>query len=758
MVYDREKVKQTLAGRTDPEGLFARAELATGESRLKQAAELMVTCLDTISSEDLDFRATVNQQLYKVHKELARAGIRGGDPAAELAHCVGMSRTVTSLADEVETLFAVAQAYERRGDFATAARQFQSIANIYGQYEYPVPEIMPLDAARVSAEANRVLSGSQDFAGNPFFDASLRKGIELMRRTLPVYRSAVSPLPKTLSLRAGELSAAGLVQLQKASPDFAREFEKAAQATIGDKPAAEQLVRLWEFPGTPTAQSVVEKLLGEADKRLRDPGSGLAEQADLRRRLWALADTARIGGLSIPDAFRARLLAPPEAAPNAALGLPMETRTQDMEEARGTAWLVLERKGERTVRPDLMFLGGRVKKKFDNKFLLYCLNAASGEVVWKAQEKRGDTWFDEIRLQGKGDEPGFFEAFVHGDIVVVHGMFDVLAFELKDGKLLWRYEVPFAFEIKRAIKSGDLLVLAGQAETVALVLPTKDPRGEVAWQEKEEGDLYIDPYFHGDRLVSLRKSPSNLTMRYRSTGKLMGRLALPDLLLEDTHPLIENGPRELPAARHDRLLAVTDGWYTIMLDVEKMAVAWKRLIDANDVTKLPAMRLALEGDYLAVVKQDYDVKTIYMLSSKTGEILWRTDPKVPGSPQPIHSLVMRDGKLYGILPHPGQAFHFAGLDCKTGKNLFGPNEQKGYGGKPEAALMPDLHGDHAVALVKDRQDYEVKAFDLKDGKLLHTLKSKSTGDFGEHGRASAAAQNGKLVLLGKNELITGLKK
>ena len=39
------------------------------------------------------------------------------------------------------------------------------------------------------------------------------------------------------------------------------------------------------------------------------------------------------------------------------------------------------------------------------------------------------------------------------------------------------------------------------------------------------------------------------------------------------------------------------------------------------------MRFALKGDYLAVVKQDYDVKAIYMLSSRTGEVLWQHGPE-----------------------------------------------------------------------------------------------------------------------------------
>jgi outer membrane protein assembly factor BamB/tetratricopeptide (TPR) repeat protein len=758
MVYDREKVKQALAGRTDPEGLFARAELAMADNRLKDAAALMVQCLGVISSEDQDFRATVNQLLYKVHKELARAAIRSGDKRAEQENCVGMSRTVTTLADEVETIFAVAQAAERRGDFANAARQLQSIANIYGQYEYPVPEIAALDGATLGRELNRVLDHARDRAGNPMFGTGLQRGVDLLRTTYPVYNSAVSPLPKTLAIRAGEIAAQGMMQLQKQSPDFTKEFEKLAKAAIGTKSAEEQIARLWEFPGTPTAQSVIEKLLAESSQALQAPAASIADQAECRKRMWLLSDTARICGLTVPEAFRARLHAPPPEPPAPPLPGAFATRSNNFEEARGTAWLVVERRGDRTIEPDLVFLAGRVKKKLDNKFVLTCLNSATGEIVWKAQEKRGETWFDEIRLQGKGDERGFFEAFVHGDIVVVHGMFDVLAFDLKDGKLRWRYEVPFAFDIKCAIKNGDLLVLAGQSETITLYLPTRDPRGEVVWQEKEEGDIYIEPYFVGDRLVTLRKAPANLTVRYRSTGKMMGRLYLPDLLQEETHPLIERGLRELPAAHDGRLLAVSDGWYYIMLDVEKLAVVWKRLIDNNDTTKLPPMRFALKGDYFAVLKQDFDAKAAYMLASTTGEVLWHTDPKDPNSPQPFYSAVISGDKLYALRPHPGQAFYFVGVDCKTGKNLYPANEQKGYGGKPEVTLRPDLQGDGAVAFIKDRQDFEVKAFDLKDGKLLQTLRAKATGDFGEHGRVSATVQNGRLLLFGKNDLHLAGKK
>ena len=170
------------------------------------------------------------------------------------------------------------------------------------------------------------------------------------------------------------------------------------------------------------------------------------------------------------------------------------------------------------------------------------------------------------------------------------------------------------------------------------------------------------------------------------------------------------------------------------------------------------MRMAMEGDYLAVVKQDYDTKAIYMLSSRTGEVLWHTDPKVAGSTPPMDSLVMHGGNLYGVRTHPGQAFYFAGVDCKTGKDLFPPNEQKGYGGKPEVQLTGEVYGQALVARIRDRQDFELKAFDAQGGKLLHTVKAAGAGDFGEHGRASATVQGGALVLLGRNDLKSAGKK
>jgi len=73
-------------------------------------------------------------------------------------------------------------------------------------------------------------------------------------------------------------------------------------------------------------------------------------------------------------------------------------------------------------------------------------------------------------------------------------------------------------------------------------------------------------------------------------------------------------------------------------------------------------------------------------------------------------------------------------------------------------LAPGLFGEYAVSLVRDRQDFELKVFELKGGKLVGQVKSKGVGDFGEHGRVSATVQNGRLLLLSKDKLKTVFTK
>ena len=640
MVYDLDAVRTTIQSRSDPAGDFAKAELAVADSRMREAAQLLQRCLDTISSEDLDFRAAINQQLYGVHLRLARQAIRSGRNDEELQNCLGMSRTAGTLAEEIETLFAVADAYERRGDLDAAARALRTIISTYGDHEYPISDVAAAESQQVMAAAESVIDRYSDLLAKTLFSKEMSSSLALTKRALPLYLSTVSPLPKSLTLRAGEFATLRLRKLKRQSVAFATTFDVLANSELADKPDAELLQLLEEYPGTTSAQKTLDRLLLQAVESKSPAG---------RLQQWRLTDAARVSGLTVADDLQQRINPTREAFAEPLIESPFNAREVEFDEEETAARLVMERQGDRSIRPELMFIATRVRKRLDNKFIVSARDLKTGEPTWQT---------DELRLKGKGQEPGFFTAFVHGDLVLVHGLYDVLALSLADGTLRWRYRVPFDFEIRTAVLSGDLLLLSGKIESIALYVPTDIATGEVAWQAQELGDLYIPPYMDGDRMISVRKLPYNVTVRYRATGSLIGRLDLPDLSMLQDHPLLENGPESLPTARHKNRLVLTDGWYYILIDTDRLEIVWKRLIDNNDATRIPPLRFALGDHHVSVLKEDYDQKAIHMLSAETGELLWSTDPKNSQSPRPIHSMFIHDDRIYGIEPHPGQAFYF----------------------------------------------------------------------------------------------------
>ena len=777
MVYDQPAVIKALDARNgvgngvgngkypraaDPEADFARAELALADSRLEEASQLLNKCLETISSEDLDFRAAINQQLYRVFQGLAQRAIRTSRVDDQLAAALGMSRTASSLAEEIESLFVVAEAHEQRREYASTAAALGTIIGSHGQQEIPVSPLAFGDATAVFEAAKGVLGRYQSLIQKSMFADEMGRSLQLANRGLGIYQSVLSPAPKTLTVRAGELAAVRLIRLQAAAPQFAGERQRQAVDDLKGKTPEELFARLPEFPATPEGQRVLERLLEDAKSQssLKSPsetnsppaGSGvsvdenapanspsLSLAAAARRQLWQLNDTARFSGLSVPSKFQLPLSAAPNHAP---LAVPQTAGEFSFADEEGASRLVLERRDALTTASQLLFVGTQLRKKLDNKFVVTAIDLTTGERAWETSD---------LRLKGKGQEPGFFEAFVFEDVVVVHGLYDVLALSLKDGSLKWRYQVPFDFEIRHASLTGEFLILNGATESLSLFVPTDSPIGEVAWQVKELGDLYIPPHTHGERLISVRKLPFNVTVRHRATGRLIGRMDLPDLSQHKVHPLLENGPAELPVAIDNERLMLTDGWYYILIDTNRLAVIWKRLIDNNDTKREPALRFALNGDYATVLKEDYDVKSFYMLSSRTGEILWKSDPKDSKAPFPMHSTLIVGNTLFGIQPHAGQGFYFVGRDCQTGKQLF-REELAAYKGKPLVRLLPNLFGQHAVVEVADGQDFELRAFDTQTGKNSATVLMQGVGPFRTHGHMSATVQHGRLILMGKSQL------
>jgi hypothetical protein len=195
---------------------------------------------------------------------------------------------------------------------------------------------------------------------------------------------------------------------------------------------------------------------------------------------------------------------------------------------------------------------------------------------------------------------------------------------------------------------------------------------------------------------------------------------------------------------------VSDGIYYILLDVVGTEIVWKSLMGSNDMTRFPAIRFSISDDYIAVIKEDYDQKAIYMLSRKTGKILWNTDPKT-ARPEPMYSIYIEGDTMYGLIPHPGQGYYLLARNCKNGKDLY-RREYKGYQARPQVVLWDNLFEGHTVTRVKDRQDFELALYSKKGGKRIYSIKKKGVGSFGEPGRVSASVQNGNVILLSKDKL------
>jgi outer membrane protein assembly factor BamB len=748
IIYNREAVKKAVEPRTDPEALLAKAELAIGEARLDDAAALLNQCLGVVSSEDLDFRALVNQQLFHVHQRLAQRGIFRGKPDEELENCLGLSRTASTIAEEIETLFALADAYEHKGNLEASARCLRNVIAVYGHREYPVSAISGADRKPAEDAATQVLDRTKSIVNPEFYGQEMTRSLTALKKGTQLYFSTLSPLPKTLTVRAGELASARLAALQQRSPELAKSFEAAAAKELAGGSPEEQTSRMWEFPASATAQSVLDSLFKTVD--------GTKDELTCRK-MFALADAARIGVLKVPDAYRARVLAGAEKENARAMALPYGKDTvQDLTGELEPERLLLERKDSGTEHANLLFIGARVKKKSGYKYFVACHDlSAGGKEIWRTKDPRtGEYW----RLGNKIDQAaasaeefGFFEAFVHKELVIVHGLYNVMAFSLDKGEQKWSYAVPFDFEIRHAVQSGSVLVIAGQSETIALNLETSGGAGEVIWQEKEAGDPYTAPYFHGDRLISVRKLPFNVTARFRGTGKLIGRLSLPDLTLNDEHPLMDDGPHELPVAHDENNLFVTDQNYYIAVDVNRMSIVWKRLIDTNDPTREPRMRFYTKGKFFGVLKEDFTDKAFHMLDSQTGDLLWTSNPKDGNAPLPSYSVVMDGTKMYGIALHPGQGYLLTAYECATGKKLWGPAKEEGFQQKPKTFLYPHVYDKHLVAQVEDGRNFEMRVYDTASGKMLHKITKKGDGPIGVHGRVSGIVQDGKLGFITKDD-------
>jgi outer membrane protein assembly factor BamB/tetratricopeptide (TPR) repeat protein len=734
MVYKRPDFEAKTAADNSLLSIFGKSELAVKDGDYKKASEYLNQCLLLVSPEDVNFRALIKQQFYKVYLELVRSAIRSNKPKLQMENALGMSNTASVLAEEVETLFSLAEAYQKNGNFKIAASCLRTLIEVYGHHEFPISSLAAKsifyqeDLPIINETLNEIFTEAKTNTGK-IYKNEADKALELTNKSFPLYFSSVSPLPKELTVRTGDLAILKLIELLKNSGGYESEYSKMGDTELAGDKVDQLMYHVWKYPGTAKGQETFNRICTLA---------GAMPEED-KREIWRkLGHMAKICKFKLP-ADITTFLTIPEKAEYKDVNASNGDKTFEVPNFKDGIMITLEREGDLTIQPNLLFVGVKLPKKIGFRFSLVCFDLAQGKEVWRKEE---------FRLKDLGKEPGFYKAYVYKDMVVVNGMYDVFGFSLKDGAEIWHYKTPFSFEIYEATMSGNIFAISGGNETIALQIDTKSPVGEVAWQQKEDGNIYYKPYFLNDLFISVRKYPFNITSRHRTTGSLMSRLSIPDLSQVDAHPMIKDGPLALPIARYDRFVVCSDEKYVIIYDVVKMEMIWKTPLANVDLSKDLKMRVTMNEKYVVLIKEDYDRKAIYCYNLLTGDVMWNTDPTNSGSLQAIYSLQLDGDTLYGIGEHPGQGFFFVAYDCTKGTKKFN-KIYEGFGSVPIVKLRDKIYGKNVVAEVQDRKDFQIIVLDKTSGEATKKVSDKGDGPIGEIGRVAITVQDGHPVLFSK---------
>ena len=143
MIYDRAGGEKGGGRSGRHRGPVRAAELTIGAGRPDEAARL-IECKTALAarclSENVDFRAAVHQQLYKVRRAFGQSAIRAGRNRAGIEQVPGHEPDRRARWPmKWKRCFALAEAYQRKGDFATRRPADTAASSAaYGHYEYPI--------------------------------------------------------------------------------------------------------------------------------------------------------------------------------------------------------------------------------------------------------------------------------------------------------------------------------------------------------------------------------------------------------------------------------------------------------------------------------------------------------------------------------------------------------------------------------------------------------------------------------------------
>ncbi len=771
--YDKKKLGTHLAKAKDLNTLFGLAEIARKKGQVQEAIRLYEECKPLLPSEEEDRRRNINLRLYPLYMELARWGHQAADYILLEEACRKMGATASNPEQEIRALLAFSELHEKKGNHAAAIRVLQNASRHYWRE--------PLGASAVElGDMKYFLSKSETALKNlmgeipPPFQAAAQQILEGEKAALEDYALAVANVSREHVVETRGLVARRLQQLLKRSPAGVRQqYEKGALEELKrykDPVTGERL--LWCWPEAGASKSKVVSLL--ANSKAKTP-------VEKRAVTWRYGDLARATGLgaqAVPGATEGlkRAIAPGTLPSGAGFSV-HEATNEDPDMVR----LVLPQKGQTGNTAHLLFAGGRKRRAYGNRFNVMCWDMKANKKVWSTREflLGGQT------SGGEGYEVGFEEIFLYKDLAIVHGRFDVIAINHEPGKEMgqdgkkqkrWHFRVPVGFEIRAADIFGEVLILSGRGSTLALSVHDR----QIIWDATEAGEFYAGPYFNKDVVLSVRKSPAEVSFRQVGTGRLLSRLRLPGLTTNRKSPVYsgesgQNNPaaaesaEAAPVACAEGVLAVSDGLSYHLIDLDQRTVRWSRPASKLDPSADASYRMWINGGKLFVLKPYYSVLENVDFSTKTGDMLWRRREggkkqekklaelvkQLEGEEsQPagkaatglvLSSMTFVNGKPYGIKYEMSSTMvTLVGMDPVSGNELL-KVQQKGFS-DPEAYVEPSWSKDCVVVRIQDGNKFELWQVDVKAKKIVQRIQQEGYGRLGNYGDASAVWQGPYMCL------------
>lgn len=728
--FDETKLLQAVQACATSKQAFIKAELMVNEGKEKEAIQYFEKCKALIQPEQVKLIQEVDQELYRLYKKEAWRALLANDLTRFQQRTGQMAETASSVYQELEVLLVRAELFEKKNKIDRAVACLQNVIRHYPGIVYPISTFALQGIGQRQNELNTILEGL-DLARPASFDKELGPLTSLAKSGLQRFDSIVSPAEKDLKLEADILAIQLLKNLLKRHPAFKGEFEtRAEQMAASDK----SLDTIKLFPKTNAAQQLLTRILQEEKQ------GPLLER---RHHRWIAADMAGMLELAVPDKIKDTLPFAPPAHVRPAIPDRFMDWKHTYEDSGSTLRLFLTRHGDRSAQSGLIFVGGRTKKRLDNKFSLECWDIQKRSIRWEQKN---------IRLKGKGNELGFQEAYLRGDQVITHGKYDVLAFGVEKGELQWRERLPYDLNLQSLRIVQDLLLLFGASHTLALDART----GKHVWDAAEIGELYSPPYLRKDVLINVRREPFGVSFRALGSGRLIRHLNLPDLNTETSHPLLSEKSSQgmlkagvssaaLPIACQGDLLILSDDLYYLAVDLKTMAMRWKRKIDNHVPGTSPAIRFFLHEPYLLVLKSDFGKPTLYLIDSRTGAVKWKKPEQ-----SCVYSIVFNDNgrSFLGLgIPESGvETVKLHQFKTETGKEES-RTEWKGYETIPDARIMQNSGKGRICLRTITTAEMQLTVRDTGSAEDRHRISLKAVGKFNVHGGLSVLLQDSCMGLM-----------